>query len=178
MLDTLGADVVTVDPQRDAVAHVPVADAPVRWNLATRIGFRFAFLYFGLYVVTTQMLSALLLLPAGELPNLGATGIMKGVVSWTATHVFHPASFVTISTGSGDKIIDWVHAFCLVVISTAVTAIWSVLDRRRDNYIAMHKWFHLFLRFAVGTTMVGYGMVKAIPLQMPAPSLQRLLEPY
>ena len=26
--------------------------------------------------------------------------------------------------------------------------------------------------------MVGYGMVKAFPLQMPAPSLQRLVEPY
>ena len=26
--------------------------------------------------------------------------------------------------------------------------------------------------------MVSYGMVKAIPLQMPSPSLTRLLEPY
>jgi hypothetical protein len=42
----------------------------------------------------------------------------------------------------------------------------------------LHKWFHLFLRFAAATTMVGYGMVKAFPLQMPAPNLTRLLERY
>jgi hypothetical protein len=44
--------------------------------------------------------------------------------------------------------------------------------------VLLHTWFHLFLRFAAGTTMVGYGMVKAIPLQMPAPPLTRLLEPF
>jgi hypothetical protein len=36
----------------------------------------------------------------------------------------------------------------------------------------------VFLRFATGSTMVSYGMIKAIPLQMPAPSLMRLLEPF
>ena len=42
----------------------------------------------------------------------------------------------------------------------------------------MHKWFRLFVRFAVATTMVSYGTAKVIPLQMPAPPLTRLLEPY
>jgi hypothetical protein len=36
----------------------------------------------------------------------------------------------------------------------------------------------VFLRFSLGSTMIGYGMVKAVPLQMPAPGLQRLLEPF
>jgi hypothetical protein len=71
-----------------------------------------------------------------------------------------------------------VHVFCLLVIATALTAVWTVADRKRPNYATAHKWFHLFLRFALGSTMVGYGMVKAFPLQMPAPSLQRLLEPF
>ena len=31
---------------------------------------------------------------------------------------------------------------------------------------------------ATAATMVTYGMIKAIPLQMPAPPLTRLLEPF
>jgi hypothetical protein len=45
---------------------------PLRWRLATRIAFRLCFLYFSLYVLTTQMLNALFNnLP---LPSLGAPG--------------------------------------------------------------------------------------------------------
>jgi hypothetical protein len=150
-----------------------------RWSLPTRVAFRFCFLYFGLYVLTTQMLGGLWILPKPQPPDLGATGWMRAPVAWTATHLFRvPWEFVRTTTGSGDKTIDWVHAFLLVVFSVAATLVWSALDRRRPDYAVLHKWFHLFLRFAAGTTMVGYGMAKAIPLQMPAPQLTRLLERY
>jgi hypothetical protein len=110
---------------------------------------------------------------------MGATGWMKGAIVWTANHVFHvPYQYVTNLTGSGDKTIDWIHAFLLLVVSAAVTIVWSIADRRRPNYRSMHKWFEVFLRLATASTMVGYGMVKAIPLQMPAPPLTRLLERY
>src|SRR5262249_770946 len=46
------------------------------------------------------------------------------------------------------------------------------------NYVVLHKWFHLFLRFALGSEMVLYGMDKLVPMQMPFPQLTRLVEPY
>src|SRR3954463_13934872 len=151
----------------------------VRWHPLTRVAFRFCFLYFGLYVLTTQMLGGLWIVPKLSPPNLGATGLMHGMVDWVASHVFHVAwQYSRVSTGSGDKTTDWIHAFILLVFSAAATALWTVLDRRRPNYASMHKWFHVFLRMSAATTMVGYGMVKAIPLQMPAPNLTRLLEPF
>jgi hypothetical protein len=164
-----------------AAAEAPVVETPpvIRWNAATRIAFRFCFLYFTLYVLTTQMIGGLWIIPKVEAPDLGATGWMQRAIDWTAAHVFHMSSqYVKVDTGSGDKVIDWIHAFLLLVFSLAATAVWSVLDRRRPAYPSMHKWFHVFLRFAAGTTMVGYGMVKAIPLQMSAPGLTRLLEPF
>ena len=159
MLDTLPSDVVTLDPRIDLQLATPVAE-PRRWSLGTRIAFRFTTLYFGLY-------------------NLGATGLMKGLATWSATSLFKVSyPFVTVATGSGDKTIDWLESFWLLVFATVATAAWSTIDRKRPNYEAVNKWFRVFLRFAVGSTMVGYGMVKAIPLQMPAPSLQRLVEPF
>jgi hypothetical protein len=159
---------------------VDVAPAPaVRWSLSTRVAFRFCFLYFTLYVLTTQMLGGLWIVEKFTPPNMGATGWMQRPIAWTATHVFQVKSqYVTTLTGSGDKTIDWIHAFLLLVVSIAATAAWSIFDRRRPTYASMHKWFFLFLRFAAGTTMVGYGMVKAIPMQMPAPNLTRLLERF
>ncbi len=53
-----------------------------------------------------------------------------------------------------------------------------MLDRRRQRYDRLYRWFRVFLRFALGSTMLQYGFVKAFPLQMPAPPLVRLLEPY
>ena len=67
MLAPSTLDVATVDtlPEiADPAAPVtePTAPAEVqpRWTLATRIAFRLCFLYFSLYVVSTQMLGGLL----------------------------------------------------------------------------------------------------------------------
>ena len=162
-------------------AEVTVVEAPppaVRWRGTTRVAFRFAFLYVTLYVVTTQMLGGLWIIPKITPPDTGATGWLLRPIDWTASHVFGVTQYIRTNTGSGDKVIDWIHVFLLLLFTIAATAIWSVLDRRRPNYVSLHKWFHVFLRFAAGTTMVGYGMAKAIPLQMPAPNLSRLLEQY
>jgi len=176
MLETLAAPDV-------AAAEAPSVDpapAPApRWNHFTRVAFRFSFLYVTLYVLTTQMLGGLWVLPKPQPPNMGATGWMLRPVEWTAAHVFHVTSqYSKVLTGSGDKTVDWIHAFLLLVFSAAAAIVWSLIDRRRTQHASLHKWFHLFLRFAAGTTMVSYGMAKAVPLQMPSPPLTRLLEPF
>ena len=149
------------------------------WRPVTRLGFRFFASYFGLYVLTTQMLPTLLVLPVGDFPDLGERAPVRTVVSWVATHVFRISyPLVITGSGSGDKTYDWVHAFCVLVSALLFTAGWSALDRRREHYAGAQPWFRLFARLALGATMVSYGMIKAIPLQMPAPGLTRLLEPF
>ena len=157
------------------VVSSPAAPAQAPWSIATRVAFRFCVAYFGMYVLFTQMFNGLVVLPVGGIPPPGM--LLRPLVRWVTAHVFHLEPLV-LFTGSGDKTSDWVQAFCLVVIAVVVTITWSVLDRRRSEYVRLHRWFRVFLRFALGSTMLGYGMSKAIPLQMPAPSLTRLLEPF
>ena len=133
------------------------------------------FVYFGLYVVMTQMLGALIVLPKGSLPRVGT--VMNRLVAWTGTRGFHVTANPVVS-GSGDKMYDWVQAFCLFMIAAAGTLVWSILDRRRTRYDRAYGWFRVWLRFALGSTMIGYGFAKVFPLQMGAPFLTRLLEPY
>jgi hypothetical protein len=176
MLETLAAPDVAA---AEAPSVDPAPPPAPRWSALTRAAFRFSFLYVTLYVLTTQMLGGLWIVPRLQPPNMGATGWMLRPIEWTAAHVFHVTSqYSKVLTGSGDKTVDWIHAFLLLVLSAAAAIVWSLIDRRRPNYASLHKWFHLFLRFAAGTTMVGYGMAKAVPLQMPAPPLTRLLEPF
>jgi len=104
---------------------------------------------------------------------------MRQIILWTASQVFHVVTpLVYRGSGSGDKTFDWVGVFCLLCFAILATTVWSVLDRHRENYIALHKWFRLFIRLALASVMFTYGMIKVIPLQMPFPSLTRLVEPF
>ncbi len=166
--------------QRQAGAEqVRIESESPRWRPLFRIAFRLCFLYFGLYCLTTQVLPGLFPIPNVDLPELASVAPTRQVVFWTAAHVFQVSTpLVYTGSGSGDKTFDWVLAFCVLSIAALAAGVWSVLDRKRKNYIALHKWFHLLLRFALGSEMLLYGMVKLIPLQMPFPPLTRLVEPF
>ena len=166
-------------PSQAPVEPVPIESQAPHWNLATRIFFRFCFLYFGLYCLTNQVLQGLFPIPNFGFPDLGSSPPMRQIVFWAAAHIFQVSKpLVYMGSGSGDKTFDWVLTFSVLSIAAVCTAIWTVFDRRRENYISLHKWFHLFLRFAVGSEMLIYGFSKVVPLQMPFPFLTRLVEPF
>jgi hypothetical protein len=145
----------------------------IRWRLGTRIAFRFSAAYFTLYVFATQMIGSLL-----GLPPLSSVSPLRTLTTWVATDLFGFNAPLVIQSGSGDKPFDWALALSLLAIASGVTVVWSLVDRSRAGYVGLCAWFHLFVRLSVGATMISYGMAKAIPLQMPFPSLSRLLEPY
>jgi hypothetical protein len=123
----------------------------------------------------TQMLGGLVVLPVGSLPDL--SNVMNPLVEWAGDRVFHVTARPALS-GSVDKIYDWVQAFCLLAIAVTGCGLWSALDRHRLCYRRTYRWFRIFIRFALGSTLISYGFLKVFPLQMPAPQLTRLLEPY
>lgn len=164
------------------VAATPagVAPAPPRWRLATRIAFRFCFVYFGLYIVLTQMLTSLLFVTTNDNGafELDMTAPARAAITWTGAHVFHLAHMLTRETGSGDRHYDWVELAMIFVLALVATLVWSLLDRKRGQYAALFRWFRVVVRFALGATLLTYGIVKIFPLQMSPPGYYRLLEPY
>ena len=154
-----------------------------RWNLALRIAFRFWMIYLGLYCLSTQVITTLFSLNEGaSLPDLATRWPLRTVISWTGAHIFHVNASLTAFWGgnsaTADDMFAWVTAFCLLVSATAATVVWSLLDRSRKNYAELHKWFRLFLRFALAGQLLAYGFVKVFLLQMSYPSLTRLLQPF
>ena len=177
-VNTIEPDVVAPQPEPQLPVRPVAVEPTIRWRLATRIAFRFCGVYFGLYILATQMVFSMFPWPWGRVPSLGQLPALRTVTSWVATDVFKFPKPLTMFGGSGDKPYDFALLALLLAVAVVGTAFWSVLDRRRPNYTTFQKWFRVFLRFGLGGTMVTYGMVKVFPLQMAYPNLTRLLEPY
>jgi uncharacterized membrane protein YphA (DoxX/SURF4 family) len=165
----------TEEERAELSAPAGPAESAPRWGLAKRVVFRFVCAYLVLYNIP---------FPLGE-PTFTSTLVEKyenlwhPVVQWVGKHVLRLSYDITVFTnGSGDTTYDYVRALCFLAIAAFATLVWSVLDRRRPGYARLYDWLRLYVRFALGLTMIVYGSVKLIPLQMPAPYLTRLLEPY
>ena len=141
------------------------------------IAFRFAVVYFGLYACATQIAGGVLLIPGIQVPALGTTWPMRDITLWIAEHVFGATPPLLYTGNSGDTLFHWVQTTWLLVCAVAVTAAWTVLDRRRTNYPTLRPWFRLLVRFALAAQMFYYGMAKVVPSQFPPPSLVTLVEP-
>ncbi|MFE9576011.1 DoxX family protein [Nocardia sp. NPDC006044] len=169
---------VPVDRDRGTEA---LAAGP-RWNLPTRIAFRFCFTYFGLFCLIFPQFMFVYTGPLGpKLPERAINGFLdplSPIWEWVGRHVFGTEVELHLDSGSGDQAIIWVFLFCILVVAAVTTALWTVLDRRRPDYRRLNAWFMLFLRLCLGGQMLFYGMAKVIPSQMPEPPLATLLTQY
>jgi len=89
--------------ERSPTSGAPQPLSEASWAPATLIAFRFCFLYFGLYVLTTQMLAGMVPNPKFSVPVLGAKLPMRPVVLWVGNHLLGVQPTVH-PTGSGDTL--------------------------------------------------------------------------
>jgi uncharacterized membrane protein YphA (DoxX/SURF4 family) len=139
-----------------------------QWRPITRLAFRFAFCYFGLYCLIAFQ-NVFEFLPYEQ--------ISHWFVPWVGQHVLHLSTPIAyFISGSGDKTSDWVLLFCHLVISIVATVVWTIFGRRKE-YTRLNEWLRVALRYALALTMFAYGSAKAVKLQFADPSLGRLIEP-
>lgn len=161
----------SLDPVTSSVTGQP-------WSMGKRIAFRFCFVYFTLYCLSSQIITSLFPIPKIDTPDLDTLLPFRAVIFWVGTHVFRrDLPLVYSGSGSGDKTFDWVTLFCMLVVAVVAAGVWSWLDRGRHHYVSLYSWFWLFLRLCLAGQMLVYGSVKAVPLQMPRPFLFWLSEP-
>ncbi|MEU6830226.1 DoxX family protein [Nocardia beijingensis] len=174
-MNTVEMDVVAGDEPRACAERQP-------WSLPARVAFRFAFAYFGLFcLLFAQILFVFTGIMSKWLPEGAVIWQMRAtgpLVGWVGDHVFGVEAVLHEDSGSGDQAAIWLLIFCELVAAVLITIVWSVLDRRRRDYVTLRSWFLLFVRLCLGGQMLFYGLAKAIPSQMPAPSLTALLQPY
>lgn len=143
------------------------------WPIETRIGFRFSFIFIGLFIF---------LLNNGAYPLL--TYLTKYLLpfvweftQWFSRNILGYYYSLMEETGSGDRSQDWVTLFVLLLLAIFGTLIWSVLDRKRKQYNTLYYWLTVAIRYYLAFMLINYGTMKLIHGQMPAPTLNRLMEP-
>jgi len=145
------------------------------WDLRKRILFRFICSYLILYNLP---------FPIGELPFTSYLSTLYydmwfKLVPWVGKHILHLSYDIKVfPNGSGDTTFNYVQLLCFLVIATLVTLIWSFFDRKRPNYETLCQWLRFYVRIPLATAMMAYGGFKVIQSQFPAPSLDRLIQPF
>ena len=90
----------------------------LQWHPLTRLGFRFAFAYFGFYAVASHLL-VYLFVPPNVLPGqgIGTLWPLSVLTSWTAVHVFGIMEPLVYTGNSRDTNFFWVQLFVVLAIA-------------------------------------------------------------
>lgn len=149
------------------------ASAVAQWGSAKRLLFRFVCAYFVLY----NLPFPLEYIPFTDWLVGPYLELWQALVPRVGKHVFG-VSITVVTNGSGDTTYDYVLTFCYAVLATVATLAWTLLDRKRGDYARLHEWLRIYVRFSLAAAMVSYGVIKVFPSQFPAPTLDRLLQPF
>ena len=159
----------------------PLASPVIGW--LRRFGFRFGALYLALHNFT----ALLGLLPWVDLLD-SSPGDAHGWVNdqwvhllpWVGHHVLAITREIpTDVTGSGDMTMDWIEAWCFLVLAFAGALGWARFDRDRRHDARVAATLRVMLRYVLGAAMLSYGVAKLAPFgQFSPPSFNRLLEPF
>src|SRR6185436_683003 len=119
-----------------------------RWPVAKRVAFRFAFSYFVAYIIPFPLDN----LPFTDWLILKYTNLWQAIVPWVGQHILHLSYDITVfQNGSGDTTYNYVQVLCMLVIAAAATIVWSALDRKRANYIGLHQFLRIYIRFSLAS---------------------------
>ncbi|NMO20405.1 DoxX family membrane protein [Pyxidicoccus fallax] len=153
---------------------VPSPPEPAPWGLAWRIAFRFVFAYVVLYAFPYPLDAV----GGLEFISNAFQAFWETVVPWVGKHVLGMEKDVTaMTTGSGDTTFNYVLFLVHLVLAAGVTAVWSVVDRRRTRYVKAYDLLRVYVRYMLALTMVSYGFAKVFKTQFPFPSPERLVQP-
>jgi len=146
-----------------------------KWSKLGRFGFRFSFVYFGLFILFQNN---------GAYPLFGYLAqkpveLMQKFAPWFGEYVMGiPFKVATGPSGSGDTTYNYLVVFIIFIIAVLGASIWSLIDKKRNNYSKLYYWLTTALRFYVGLMLISYGLSKVIQLQFSEPGFRRLLQPY
>ncbi|MFD2160788.1 hypothetical protein ACFSJU_00145 [Paradesertivirga mongoliensis] len=142
------------------------------WSFAEKLAFRFAFILFSLFIVFFNN---------GVFPffNVIVGEIAANIVIWLANGVLGMNYIPSIKpSGSGDTTHHYVILLFISILSLTSCLLWTLIDKKRNNYNNLFYWLSVGVRFYLGIMLIHYGLIKVIKMQFGSPDLMRLLTPY
>lgn len=135
--------------------HHPPEDT---WTTYERIAFRFFFIYF--------------IIQALPLDWKFYRDLIS--INWSQLYygdIFSLARYAPRFFSEQQTFADWIVIASIAVVGAFV---WSVLDRKRQEYDTLHYWLRVILRYRLAVAVIAFGFIKLFPLQDPYPSISNL----
>lgn len=159
--------------------------ARTNWPWWGRAAFRFAFIYWLLYILPYPGgVSLFDLLPWGTARiESWVVWPMTTLIKWAGVHVFHLTGVAATihPTGSGDTALAYVGVACMATMALVGAVVWSAIDERserRREYQTAYAWLRLLLRFTLAVSLLTYGFAKVFPEQFSSLTLYELTGTY
>ena len=147
------------------------------WNSCQKIAFRFAFIFFILFIVfldwsVNPVLSYFYY-------EAGLAELLDGIIGWTGMNLFR-IQYMILSPYDGqhnDRIFIYLLYFVMAMLAFLGTIIWSVWDRKRTNYQTLYYWLTAIIRYYLAFTLFLFALEKFFKLQFPDLGFYTLSEP-
>jgi len=144
------------------------------WPLWKKILFRFCFVYLALQIAPWTWLDYI---PGAYYVTTYYYQFNDWLVNFFNSHVFHIRPVLVPINGSGDTSYGWTQLWMFLCLAAVGCIVWSIIQRKKANYIKLNYWLCLVTRYFVAITSLSYGILKLYALQMPFPNLHQLATP-
>ncbi len=140
---------------------------PSPWKGYEKIGFRFTLLFFILFII---------LLDWSAIPIFsylyyygGLSTALDSIISWVGKDLFH-IPYVIVSPYDGehnDRTYVYLLYFTMAMVAILGTTVWSLVDRKRQNYNRLYYWLTVAVRYYLAFTLFLFALYKFFKLQFP-----------
>lgn len=144
------------------------------WPLWQRMLFRFFFIYIALTITPWMWMASVPYI--GQLTS-PYDDLMDWLVRKANALVFHVKPVLVPVGGSGDTSFGWANLWFVLSVSAIGMIVWSILQRRKKEYVKLNYWLCLFTRYYVALVLFSYGIIKLFGLQMSFPNYSQLATP-
>ncbi|MEM9362153.1 MAG: hypothetical protein AAGA43_05930 [Bacteroidota bacterium] len=143
------------------------ATKPSPWKRYQKIGFRFALLFFTLFIIFVDWSVNPILTQLYYYGPLST--LLDTMISWVGKDLLH-IQYSIISPYDGehnDRTYVYLLYLIIVVVAALGTIVWSLLDRKRQNYQVLYYWLTTIIRYYLAFTMFLFALYKFFKVQFP-----------
>ena len=144
------------------------------WPHWQRILFRFVFVFFMLMIAPWTWIEYI---PGANYVTQYYYQFTDFIVQFANKNIFKAYKELVQPNGSGDTSWAYTQLWLYLIISAMACLVWTIVDRRNENYNRIAYWLRITLRYFLIVNCFGYGFAKVFLQQMPFPNMSQLATP-
>jgi len=149
----------------------------VHWGLTKKLSFRFAFIYFILFICLLDWYGLNLTAIFFELLYLWK--LLDIVIPWVGIHLFqidYPITSPTVGNHS-DSTFIYIQYFVTLLVAFVGAIVWSLFDRKRLNYNRLYYGLTVLIRYYLAANLFAFALEKFFKTQFGDLNFYQLTQP-